>query len=63
MLEEVGRKNGGGGGSSSTRLRIAKERLTEAEALRGGVYEEAGSTEQEGGEKIVGQDSSPWFRE
>ena len=40
-----------------TRSRTANERLAEAEApfWNGGVYEEAGCTEHESGEKIVGQ--------
>ena len=45
---------------TSTRWRTAKEVLTEAEApvWNGGVYEEAGGTGHESGEKTAGQESS-----
>ena len=61
MLEEIGRENGGRGFWTGTRSRTPKERLAEAEALFwiGRVCEEAGSTEYESGQKIVGQKSSP----
>ena len=50
---------------TSTRWRTAKEVLTEAEApfWNGGVYEEAGSTEHESEEKIVGQEFSSCSRD
>ena len=45
---------------TSTRWKTAKEVLTEADAplWNEGVYEKAGSTEHESGEKIVGQEFS-----
>ena len=59
MLEEVGGKERKRFWTS-TRFKKGKKRLAEAEAPRwnGGLYEEAESSGYEGGEKIVGQESS-----